>query len=814
MMWYSTDEIKETADCRTVMTDMLGYKLNRQSRCAAEWRGGKNPNVEVQEKWFKDYKSGDKGSVIDMVMTVKGVELMQAVEMIGDFLGLQKDPKTRLPDETNPQKKVAEWIYKDARGNPVHKTVRFDKLDAQGNPIKDEYGKNKKTFRQYHWKDNKWVNGLNNIELLPYNLEMIEKHPTIFLCEGEKAAEAGISMGLPCTTFAMGAGSWKEYYGHYFKGKNVIIITDNDDAGREHGQGIAFKLKNIAEGIKIIQVSNKNKGDLADFKDDGGTKEDLFKIIQEAKKVDLTEKPPPQDEAIDKALAKAKQLNKKPLRNYAYKKEIQTDGSEKTVKVPISINELTKMVYDRLLGYPRAIGKELFDFDRDTNKTTVITDVADLFAWLAQKTGHTPYWSNGQGFVTKQELFYALLRSAVSYDTFSNSPEYPISDNTYYMYGEIPPPTPDHVYFKGFCAFFEPASPVDALLIQTMFASLVYFEDGAKRPMWVIDTATGDAQATGKTTLAEMSALLVGGTQTGYGEPLWVRPKEVNTEQSLVTVTKRMLSGDGRRKKVFLIDNIDGYFKSGSLASFATQASFSGIAPYGRGETSRANNMTFILTCNGASLSKDIISRSMFIKLKKPHTYKKDWEIQVKNYIKNHRLQILADIIDIMQKGVSFDVDCSTRFKEWERAVLAPICGSKESHDYVIKEIKKRKTESDGEEVQADLIRESFFEALNSYGLNPTIDYVWIPTKALQAWGIEALPSFKYKPTIITHILKEHNRTGALPELTCDIEKYPTSLSRGIPRTRGMMWCPDGVPMPKGHSARVIVKDADGFTVH
>jgi hypothetical protein len=802
MNFYDLDEIKEKADCIDVASNLLHLKVNKD-RCAATWRGGSNETaVHLNKFGFYDHGTTEadphhKGSVIDLVMLANNVDLTTASEVLGDYLGLTKSK--HLKDSA---KVVAEYVYTDMNGNPLHKTLRFEP----------------KSFAQYRYDNGKWVPDLADMELVPYNLPDIVDAEVILFNEGEKDAETGKQWGFPSTTIAQGAEKWRPEYNKWFKGKKLIIVADNDDKGKAHAIRVCSELKHDILGAKIVIPSKREKGDLSDFKADGGTKEQFTQEILATAPVNLKSLPEPEkkveENEKDSALKKAKKLNQKAFKNYRWETESKTDGSEKKVKVPLNANELVTELRERLLGYPQRIGSELFDMERDSKKITLLHDMADLFAWISRKTGHNAYWSGGNGFTTKQELYAALSHTAQTYDTFSNSPEYPMQNDTYYLYGEMPEPSSEHIYFKEFCCFFCPATVADTLLLQAMFASLVYFQDGAKRPMWVIDTVTGDAQATGKTTLAEICALLIGGFESGYGEPFWVRPKEATSEQSLAGVTRRMLSGDGRKKKLFLIDNVDNFYKSAALASFVTQGTFSGMAPYGHGETTRKNNMTFMITCNGATLGKDIISRSMFLQLKKPAKFKKDWEIKVRKFIKEKRLHILADIIDMLKRGATFDITGQTRFKEWEHAVLGAVCPDKRSYDFVINEIKRRKTDSDGEIVEADLIRETFEAKLSQYGCLPYKDYIWIPTKILQEWGAEAMPSLKYKVGAITHILNNHNKTGALPELSKVIEKYPTNTARGLPRTRGMMWCPEGIEMPKGHHAKVLTKEYGEIQKH
>lgn len=788
MKFYDLDKIKQTADCRKVATQLLGLKLEGD-RCAAFWRNGTNKkSVHVTKDGFYDHATKEGGSVIDLVMKCNAIDFHPAVELVGDFLSLEKE--RHLPDA--PQRKVvAEYIYTDEFGNPIHKTVRYEPKD----------------FIQMHFINNEWVSGLNGIKLVPYNLPKIKDESVILFHEGEKAAEAGQELGYPSTTIALGANNWRAEYLDYFIDKNIIIIADNDDAGKAHADRLCFELRKTVKAIKVIKVSDKPKGDCADFVEDGGTYEQLVNIIKNAPTVDLSQIQETKEIKIETAEAKAKQLNRTPFCNYFWETQNREDGGRKSVKAPRRVNDLIKELHLRLLGFPRIIGGELFDHDRKSGTIRIMRDAKSLFAWIAEKTQHNAKWRGGEGFIDQQQFFESILANGMVYNTISHVPEYPSKENTYYAHGTLPKPTEDAHYFNTFCKFFCPSCIADGVLLKTMIASLVYCRSGVTRPMWVIDTIQGAGQGTGKTTLAELCAMLMGNDSEGAGEPLWIDPLSTRSEQQLNQIVRRLLSGSARQKKVFLLDNIDTYFNSSALASFVTQGSFSGIAPYGRGEATRLNNLFFCATCNGGTFSKDLIHRSMFLHLDKPKTYVENWEIKVREYIKANRLQIIADIIHIFEKGVpdDFNVKPQTRFKMWEKEVLMPICENEAIYDYVLSVIKERQGQADGEAVEADIIREKFRSNLETLGVLPHKTFAWIQSAVLRRWAQEAIPGMGGRTgRNVSHILKNFHKTGSLPELSDYIEKYPTSRGSAVAPCRGMMWCPDGETPEKDEKVRIV----------
>lgn len=195
-------------------------------------------------------------------------------ESVMDALGLSmKDlfpPKEQL--QKNGKEIDREYLYKDIEGNIVHKTIRF-----KG-----------KSFTQCR-PDGKggWVYSLKDIKTIIYNLQAvttaISKGETIYIVEGEKDVENLNSIGITSTTSPMGAGKWRKHYSEYLKGANVIILPDNDNAGREHAKKVYAELEGYAVSKKIVELPNlPEKGDVSDWLAMGGTKEKLLEIVENA----------------------------------------------------------------------------------------------------------------------------------------------------------------------------------------------------------------------------------------------------------------------------------------------------------------------------------------------------------------------------------------------------------------------------------------------------------------------------------------------------------------------------------------------------
>ena len=124
-----------------------------------------------------------------------------------------------------------------------------------------------KDFRQRRPDGNGgWIWNLKGIEPALYRLPEVLKAQEVIIVEGEKDADTVSQMGLTGTTCAMGAGKWRESYNEALKGKNVVLIPDNDNEGREHMAKVGASLNGIAKSLKWIDLPGlASKGDISDW---------------------------------------------------------------------------------------------------------------------------------------------------------------------------------------------------------------------------------------------------------------------------------------------------------------------------------------------------------------------------------------------------------------------------------------------------------------------------------------------------------------------------------------------------------------------
>ena len=102
-----------------------------------------------------------------------------------------------------------------------------------------------------------------------YNLHRLAKYPNsvVYFVEGEKCVEALTRLKILATTSG-GATSDDKAYFQPLAGRNVIVWSDNDTAGREHAERVAEKLKSLKASVREVDIDALNlpvKGDVVDW---------------------------------------------------------------------------------------------------------------------------------------------------------------------------------------------------------------------------------------------------------------------------------------------------------------------------------------------------------------------------------------------------------------------------------------------------------------------------------------------------------------------------------------------------------------------
>ena len=281
---------------------------NPKLSTSVQLRFGTNGSVAVEiagpksGSWF-DHETGENGGPIQLIETKGGVANGEVVDWLRSELGIEAEPERGA----GRGKIVKTYDYKDEKGDLLFQVVRFDPKDfRQRRP--DGHGG--------------WVWSTKGIRKVPYLLPRLLATPPemyVFVCEGEKDVDRLTELDLRATCNPGGAArrgadgkparsKWPREFGpQFFRDRRVVILPDNDDAGRDHAQAIVKNLLPVAHEVFVVELPGlPPKGDVSDWLDAGGTREELEQLVLAAPIITLVEEPDdaPADDGIDNTLTR------------------------------------------------------------------------------------------------------------------------------------------------------------------------------------------------------------------------------------------------------------------------------------------------------------------------------------------------------------------------------------------------------------------------------------------------------------------------------------------------------------------------------
>lgn len=215
---------------------------------------------------------------------------------------------------------TAVYDYTDGDGTLLYQVCRIEDVNASGKPIK--------TFMQRRPAPNGltgWVWGLSSGDFIQgkrgdwfiateerlnqwngaavatfhdgvahslYRLpELLDERAqghdarTVFVTEGEKDSDTLTEWGVLGTTNSGGASNWSKHHAEMFRGMDVVVLLDNDPAGRSRGHMIGASLRGIARRTRVLDwrlhwLNCPEKADVTDWRNHAaGNAEKLFAIV-------------------------------------------------------------------------------------------------------------------------------------------------------------------------------------------------------------------------------------------------------------------------------------------------------------------------------------------------------------------------------------------------------------------------------------------------------------------------------------------------------------------------------------------------------
>lgn len=261
-----------------------------------ELRFGTNGSLRVSiggltKGTWRDHENNISGGVLALIQHKLGLSNGAAIDWFKSELHVDmadKKPATEAKP-ASPQRVVETYRYHDEQGSVLYRVLRWGPH---------------KTFVQ-NPPDGKggWITGpgcMAGIRRVPYWLNEWVWHPdrALLIAEGEKDVDRLRSLGLLATCNVAGAGNWMPHdkskseegrkvdaaaFTALFRGRTVIVLPDNDDAGRSHADDIVRSLLPVVAEIKVVELPGlAPKGDVSDWLNSGGDREGLLALIEAA----------------------------------------------------------------------------------------------------------------------------------------------------------------------------------------------------------------------------------------------------------------------------------------------------------------------------------------------------------------------------------------------------------------------------------------------------------------------------------------------------------------------------------------------------
>jgi hypothetical protein len=278
-------------------------------------------SVNLRTGVFADFATGDKGGdPIDLYVYLNRVSLLDAATEIGNILGVQTKhtakihplPRAisvaRAPEVMTPDQSLRDPMSFPHRTAPDHQgKPRFVEAGDGGpapfsdeerrhfyksgsTPIKIKVMRNNGDAQIWYrvadgdvigWQLRKPV-GFREAPFIgtldPFDPDRINE--PLYWPEGEKDTDSVTSKGGLAISFGGVGDGLPEGCEEYFRGRDVIVLADNDATGQTHAERKAALIFPIATSVRVVHFTEvPHKGDVSDYFQLGGTWEALQQIV-------------------------------------------------------------------------------------------------------------------------------------------------------------------------------------------------------------------------------------------------------------------------------------------------------------------------------------------------------------------------------------------------------------------------------------------------------------------------------------------------------------------------------------------------------
>lgn len=229
-------------------------------------------SVDLAAGRYYDHETKQGGGVLDLISRQLGIDHKAGMEWLRQRGLIETESAPKANGSEHAKKTiVATYDYTDESGELIFQVVRFEP----------------KTFVQRRKERGRWVYQVRGVRQVPYRLpelvEAIASERTVFIVEGEKDVENLAKLGIVATCNAGGAGKWPDGWAEIFTDADVVIIPDNDQAGRDHAALVARSLGDAPRHLRLLTLPDLPlKGDVSDWMAAGGSAEALHALAEKA----------------------------------------------------------------------------------------------------------------------------------------------------------------------------------------------------------------------------------------------------------------------------------------------------------------------------------------------------------------------------------------------------------------------------------------------------------------------------------------------------------------------------------------------------
>jgi hypothetical protein len=569
-------------------------------------------------------------------------------------------------------------------------------------------------FRDQPPKKTKTRAGSKDGWICPLGTKAMVAAEVIIKCEGPGDAYAIqhlLPEGYVAVTNLCGAGSVPHDYA-WLGGKKIIVLHDADIPGQNGAREFCKAMASRATEIRNVQlpydIAEKSGKDLRDWVAEGGTWEQLKALIDQTPVEGVTV-PSERAGQSGPTAESADGENDGPVEIANY--DMVEVEPKMWRAVPRSLERMSSDLSEYAEGWPKVSAGQLFVHEADKDRVRYLESTSQLFAWVGSCVGVPANYSNSGGCHTKTEFLAHLQESQERFDAIEFSPHEPPVSGVYYAHRDLP--ETNGKALDWLLSRFNTATELDRTLIACLFLTLCWGGQAGDRPIFLV---TADGHGAGKSTLAKVAAELVDGAI------------DVQATEKLEVLKQRLLSQEGRKCRLAVIDNMKGFRVSNAeLEAMVTASRISGKQMY-VGEGSRPNLLTWILTSNSPGLSRDLAQRVVNIQLKRAE-FSASWSSETYSYVREHRWEILSDIMRCLRMRRE-KLERHTRWSEWDSAILGRIPRSAELQQL----IQDRQNELDSDHKESDDIVDFVRRKLTDVKYDTDEDSVFIPSSLMTEW--------------------------------------------------------------------------------